>query len=128
MEHQPKKLHSLYIQWCKETKRNGSVLIGSSIREFFEWVDGGRKEEITEQDENVGLQNLAMPILESCVIGNDHVEFCYDCEQRATHVFWWSKKAFPHYFCDQHLQIHLKICNEAGVKPIVNKHPSFTEH
>lgn len=25
--------------WIKETKRNGGVLIGSSIREFFKWVE-----------------------------------------------------------------------------------------
>ena len=33
-------LQQLYQQWCKETKRNGSVLVGSSILEFFIWVDG----------------------------------------------------------------------------------------
>lgn len=25
--------------WAKETKRNGGVLIGSSIKEFFKWVE-----------------------------------------------------------------------------------------
>lgn len=28
------KLNTLYNQWCKETKRSGGVLVGSSIREF----------------------------------------------------------------------------------------------
>lgn len=32
-------LHELYQTWCKETKRNGGVLIGSSIKEFFDWVE-----------------------------------------------------------------------------------------
>lgn len=32
-------IQQLYNQWCKETKRTGSVLVGGSIREFFEWVD-----------------------------------------------------------------------------------------
>jgi len=29
----------LYQQWCKETKRNGSILIGGSIRDFFKWLE-----------------------------------------------------------------------------------------
>src|SRR5574343_1978130 len=28
-----------YDAWCKETKRNGGVLIGSSIREFIEYLE-----------------------------------------------------------------------------------------
>ena len=31
-------MKDLYLQWCKETKRSGSVLVGSSIKEFFKWV------------------------------------------------------------------------------------------
>lgn len=31
-------LQTLYKQWCKETKRNGGVLVGGSIKEFFEWL------------------------------------------------------------------------------------------
>jgi len=27
-----------YKQWCKETKRNGGVLVGGSINEFFDWL------------------------------------------------------------------------------------------
>lgn len=30
---------SLYYAWCKETKRNGAILIGGSIREFFVWLE-----------------------------------------------------------------------------------------
>ena len=33
------ELNTLYDQWCKETKRNGAVLIGGSMREFFEWLE-----------------------------------------------------------------------------------------
>lgn len=29
----------LFEQWCKLTKRSGGVLVGSSIREFFVWLD-----------------------------------------------------------------------------------------
>ena len=32
-------LSSLYKQWCRETKRNGAVLVGSSILEFFTWLE-----------------------------------------------------------------------------------------
>ena len=35
----------LYREWCKETKRNGGVLIGKSITEFFEWF--ARKHSVT---------------------------------------------------------------------------------
>lgn len=31
-------LEELYIKWCRETKRSGGVLLGSSVREFFEWL------------------------------------------------------------------------------------------
>lgn len=32
------KLEEAYKQWCEETKRNGSVLVGGSIQEFFKWL------------------------------------------------------------------------------------------
>lgn len=32
-------LRNLYKQWCKETKRNGTILIGGSIQEFFDWLN-----------------------------------------------------------------------------------------
>lgn len=37
----PKQKHisDLYTQWCKETKRSGSVLVGSSLREFFKYYE-----------------------------------------------------------------------------------------
>lgn len=28
-------LDKIFKQWCKETKRSGGVLIGSSVREFL---------------------------------------------------------------------------------------------
>lgn len=31
-------IEKLYNQWCKETKRNGAILIGGSMREFFIWL------------------------------------------------------------------------------------------
>lgn len=33
------EIEQLYNQWCKETKRNGAILIGGSIREFFIWLE-----------------------------------------------------------------------------------------
>jgi len=32
-------LDELYAKWCKETKRGGAILIGGSIREFFNWLN-----------------------------------------------------------------------------------------
>jgi len=32
------ELEKLFEQWCKETKRSGGVLIGSSVREFLRWL------------------------------------------------------------------------------------------
>lgn len=37
-------LHSLFKQWCKQTKRSGGVLIGGSVREFLDWLDEKLKE------------------------------------------------------------------------------------
>lgn len=34
----------IYDKWCKETKRNGSVLVGSSIKEFFEYYKNNNNE------------------------------------------------------------------------------------
>lgn len=43
-----------YKQWCKETKRNGSVLVGGSIQEFFEWLDeSGQQDHIADVREMV---------------------------------------------------------------------------
>ena len=39
----------IYSKWCKETKRNGSVLVGSSIKEFFEWIEKEYSINITEK-------------------------------------------------------------------------------
>lgn len=35
-----------YDNWCKETKRNGGVLVGSSIRELIEYLEAKTKGEI----------------------------------------------------------------------------------
>lgn len=32
------QIEDLYKQWLKETNRSGSVLVGKSIKEFFEWL------------------------------------------------------------------------------------------
>ncbi len=34
-----RELESLFKQWCKETERSGGVLLGKSLREFFEYVE-----------------------------------------------------------------------------------------
>lgn len=31
-------IEDLYKSWLLETKRSGSVLMGSSVREFFSWL------------------------------------------------------------------------------------------
>lgn len=31
-------IDKLYDQWCRETKRNGSILVGPSIKEFFKYI------------------------------------------------------------------------------------------
>lgn len=49
-------LKEKYKQWCKETKRNGGVLVGGSMYEFFKWLDessapesGGEEKELWEE-------------------------------------------------------------------------------
>jgi len=32
-----------FKQWCSETKRTGGVIMGPSIREFFEWYENNFK-------------------------------------------------------------------------------------
>ena len=32
-------LQQIYKDWCKETKRNGAILIGGSIREFITYLE-----------------------------------------------------------------------------------------
>jgi hypothetical protein len=32
-------LQKVYKQWCKDTKRNGAILIGGSIREFIKVIE-----------------------------------------------------------------------------------------
>lgn len=32
-------IYKLFKDWCKETNRNGGVIISSSIREFCTWCD-----------------------------------------------------------------------------------------
>ena len=36
-------IHKIYEQWLKETKRGGSVLVGSSIREFLDYYENKNK-------------------------------------------------------------------------------------
>lgn len=36
----PADLQQWYKDWCKETKRSGGILIGSSVREFIDYVSG----------------------------------------------------------------------------------------
>lgn len=40
-------LSESFVAWCKETKRNGGVIIGSSIREFFSWYEAKNLEMIS---------------------------------------------------------------------------------
>ena len=40
-------LTELFWQWCKETKRSGGVVIGSSLREFLVYLED--KVEITKK-------------------------------------------------------------------------------
>lgn len=37
-------IYELFKDWCKETNRNGGVIVGSSIREFCTWCDLKLKE------------------------------------------------------------------------------------
>lgn len=46
-------MNELFKQWCKETKRGGSVLVGGSIREFFMWLENnGKNVTVTTPDLN----------------------------------------------------------------------------
>ena len=48
-------LDSQFKVWCKETNRSGGVLVGSSIREFFKWLEN-RNDNINlkiEKEQNI---------------------------------------------------------------------------
>lgn len=32
-----KTIHQYFKEWCKLTKRSGGVLLGSSLKQFFDW-------------------------------------------------------------------------------------------
>ncbi len=38
------EIETLYQKWLKETKRSGGVLMGSSIREFFQYLHNTQKD------------------------------------------------------------------------------------
>jgi len=44
-----KWIREKYKQWCEETKRNGSVLVGGSMYEFFDWIEKQQPKIITEE-------------------------------------------------------------------------------
>ena len=49
-------LNSLFKKWCKETRRSGGVLVGSSIREFLEYVEKTHKLIKIEEDERINVE------------------------------------------------------------------------
>jgi hypothetical protein len=54
-------LQESFDKWCKQTKRNGNVLVGSSIREFFAWHEAKRY----LPENNTGLQALTKNEIEA---------------------------------------------------------------
>lgn len=54
-------IETLYKQWCKETKRNGAILVGGSIRDFFEWLDQPEHVDITKLAVNTQYRSPVNP-------------------------------------------------------------------
>lgn len=54
-------IERLYKKWCKETKRNGAVLVGGSIREFFEWLQQPERVEISRLAVNTKYRSPVNP-------------------------------------------------------------------
>lgn len=50
--------YELFQQWCKETKRNGGVVIGSSIKEFCDWLDARESQPTPEETTNNTIYSL----------------------------------------------------------------------
>ena len=46
-------IKELYKQWCIETKRNGAVLVGGSINEFFEYIEEEKKYKLILDKQNL---------------------------------------------------------------------------
>ena len=54
-------IEKLYKKWCKETKRNGAILVGGSIREFFEWLQKPEPTEISKLAVNTNYRSVTNP-------------------------------------------------------------------
>ena len=50
-----KQLEKLFNDWVKKTGRNGGVLIGSSIKEFFQYVEENSVQITEQQISNVDI-------------------------------------------------------------------------
>jgi hypothetical protein len=51
------KLKEAYQRWCKETRRNGSTLVGGSVYEFFEWLDESKQDGWVSVEERLPEHN-----------------------------------------------------------------------
>lgn len=54
------RLETIYNKWLKETKRSGGVLLGSSIREFFEYYE--KNNIVTLKGEDISTELKRPPI------------------------------------------------------------------
>lgn len=62
------KLSELYKQWCKDTKRNGGILVGGSVKEFIEYVE--KDYVLTDIKANEHLEMEMNLLLNEALIGN----------------------------------------------------------
>lgn len=49
IEKEEYNINTAYAEWCKETKRNGAVLVGSSMKDFFTWLEKTYELSITKK-------------------------------------------------------------------------------
>lgn len=73
-------IKELYKQWCIETKRNGAVLVGGSINEFFDYFEE-QKNNNTEYKLLQGKQNAPEPYVIEFDLRDEVIEFIDSVEQ-----------------------------------------------
>lgn len=84
-------LHQLFKDWCKETKRSGGILVGSSVREFLTWLSDLEpldptpvQEEEIQLDYPAAARVIALWLKEYCDENLSYPNMIAECARRAS--------------------------------------------
>jgi hypothetical protein len=80
-----KTTHERFKDWCKETNRSGGVLVGSSIKEFCEWLD--KEKEAAKKIDSTELLNAINSGRGSSWVWNGEYEEEIECFDEDTALY-----------------------------------------